>query len=385
MDDVSRGNPGAVLLLGANDMTRARLPVRRFFVRGVALAVLLASDLIAPSAAFAWGSPGHQYVGNLAFLLLNPNARKHVAALLGPGVTLGGAAVWPDCVRSVSGSPANGYSYHSDQYTPQACSVFGNSPAEVQRMTDYASRNWTNCPYSGHLMKCNLSYHFADVNVYDRGDYDASYFGAQLYDVVHAIEAAEVVLSCKSGQTCTAPAPFSIADKREALLMLAHFVGDVHQPLHVGAIYLDANSLETGDSGAPTIGGNALLLPTSFKANLHHSWDEIASSLGTSPSASAIADACRIAPLPNPVADPPEKWASESVAAAHSAYAGMTFVPDATNPKDWDVRFQNPDSYSAMRTSVQALRLVAAGARLAEVLNSIWPSKKKAAACKGIS
>jgi hypothetical protein len=366
-------------------MTRASPFLRRAFVSGVALLAFLSSDLMAPSAAFAWGSPGHQYVGNLAYALLNSNARKHVAALLGSGVTLGQAAVWPDCVRSVTGSPANGYSYHADQYTPQACSVFGKSPAEVQRMTDYASRNWINCPYSGHLTKCNLSYHFADVNVYDRNDYDASYFGAQPYDVVHAIEATEVVLRCKTGHTCTAPAPFSIADQREALLMLAHFVGDVHQPLHVGAIYLAANSVQTGDSGAPTIGGNALLLPASFKQNLHHSWDEIASSLGTSPSDAAIGDACRIAPLPNPVADPPGKWAGESVAAAHSAYAGMTFVRDTANPNDWDVQFQDPTAYAEMRASVQAQRLVAAGARLAEVLNSIWPSKKKAVACRGVS
>jgi hypothetical protein len=351
-------------------------------LRAAVLAGLVTSILGAPTAAFAWGSPGHQYVGNLAWPLLNPNARHHVQLLLGPGVTLGQAAVWPDCVRSVSGSPSAGYHYHSDNYTPGVCSVFGNSPAEVQRMTDYASRNWTNCSYSGHLTKCNLSYHFADVNVHEHSDYQASYFGTEPYDVVHAIEAAEVVLRCKSGATCLAPSPFNITDKREALLMLAHFIGDVHQPLHVGAVYLDANNAETGDNGTPTIGGNFLLLPSAYSANLHHSWDEIPSNLGTAPSAAAIASACQIAPLPNPVADPPEKWASESVEAARTAYNGMTFTPDANQPKDWDVQFQDPSSYSTMRRSLQVQRLVSAGARLAEVLNSVWPSKKAATACK---
>ena len=311
----------------------------RALLRPASLTALLVGVLSWASPALSWGSSGHQYVGNLGWALLNPNARRHVKELLGPGVTLGQAAVWPDCLRSVTGSPSNGFHFKSDQYTAKACEVFANSPAEVQRMTDYASRNWTNCEYAGRPLKCNLSYHFADVNVHEHSDYMASYFGAQPYDVVHAIEAAEVVLRCKTGQTCAVPAPFNIADKREALFLLAHFVGDVHQPLHVGALYLDADNAATGDAGVPTIGGNYLLLPTAFKENLHHSWDEIPASLGTSPSVSAIASACKIAPRPDPVADPPEKWASESVLAARTAYTGMTFTPDA-NGKDWDVHFE---------------------------------------------
>ena len=113
-------------------------------------------------------------------------------------------------MRSVTGSPANGYHFKSDQYTAKACDVFADSPDEVQRMTDYASRNWTNCDYAGHRLKCNLSYHFADVNIHEHSDYMAAYFGAEPYDVVHAIEAAEVVLRCKTGQTCAVPAEIPI-------------------------------------------------------------------------------------------------------------------------------------------------------------------------------
>src|SRR5436190_1023660 len=159
-------------------------------VCGMTLTAALGGSLGWPSAAWAWGSEGHQYVGNVAWALLNPNARTHVRALLGPNVSLAQAAAWPDCVRSVNGSPSTGYSYHKDQFTPKVCDVFGGAPAEVQRMTDYASRNWTNCDYAGHPFKCHLSFHFADVNVREHSDYAASYFGAEPYDVVHAIEAA---------------------------------------------------------------------------------------------------------------------------------------------------------------------------------------------------
>jgi S1/P1 Nuclease len=352
-------------------------------VRGACVAAAL-SLAFASTSAFAWGSEGHQYVGNLAWKLLNPNAQSHVRKLLGKGVTLGQAAVWPDCIRSVSGSPSSGYSYHKGMFTPKACDVFGNKAAEVQRMTDYASRNWTNCEYAGHNSQCNLSYHFADVNIHEHSDYAASYFGAHPYDVVHAIGAAETVLKCPNGQSCTAPAPFSIASKREALLLLAHFVGDVHQPLHVGAVYLDAQNAETGDNGAPTVGGNWLLLPTAYSENLHHSWDQIAPALGTSPDTATVASACPIAAASDPGVDTPEKWAGESVAAAKTAYSGMTFTRDPNKPTEWDVQFQDQNSYETARALVQKQRLVSAGARLAAVLNSIWPSSKVPTACKGI-
>ena len=348
----------------------------------LAVVAVVTASLTWSSPASAWGSEGHQYVGNLAWMLLNPNARAHVRELLGPNVSLGQAAVWPDCVRSVNGSPTTGYHYHKDQFTPKVCDAFGSSASEVQRMTDYAARNWTNCPYAGHQTKCNLSYHFADVNVNQHTDYAPTYFGAEPYDVVHLIEAATVRLKCKQGQPCSVPVPFSIADKREALLLLAHMVGDVHQPLHVGAIYLDSNNAETGDSGTSTIGGNALLIAAGNKGNnLHHSWDDVPDSFGAQPSASAIKSACQIAPLPNPTAEPPAKWATESVVAARSAYNGMSFTKDTVLQERWDIQFQNKQQYASMRRTVQAQRVIAGGAHLAALLNSIWPSSKKATAC----
>jgi S1/P1 Nuclease len=61
------------------------------------------------------------------------------------------------------------------------------------------------------------------------------------------INAAIMVL-----QNMPAPAPFSIKDKKEALFLLAHFVGDLHQPMHVSAIYLDPNgNFVDADSGVP--------------------------------------------------------------------------------------------------------------------------------------
>jgi hypothetical protein len=345
-------------------------------------ALIAAASLLAVRATplSAWGSQGHQYIGNLAYKLLNPNARIHVRGLLGPGVDLGHAAVWPDCARSVEGSNVSHLSYNEhDPYAPKVCDDFGAT--ERQRMVAYASRNWTQCPYKGALSECHKSYHFADVNVREHQDYNRSYFGTEDYDVVQAIKAATAVLKCKTGQACPPNPPFDIESKREALFMLAHFVGDVHQPLHVGAIYLDQNNQADGDSGSPTAGGNLLLL-SQGGGNLHHDWDTILKSIGTTPSPAAIDSGCQIAPLPDPTPEPPEEWASESVVAANAAYSNMTFVVDPNDAGHWDIQFSNrPEYLSAMR-SVQAKQLIVAGARLAAQLNSIWPSTKVATACK---
>jgi len=67
-----------------------------------------------------------------------------------------------------------------------------------------------------------------------RGHFDRNFQGTNDHDIVAAINAATAVLLERPS-----PPPFKIADKREALFLLAHLVGDLHQPLHVGAVYLD--------------------------------------------------------------------------------------------------------------------------------------------------
>jgi hypothetical protein len=345
------------------------------FLAPVAAACLVVTQ---PAPALAWGWQGHEYVGALAWQLLNPNARSHVRQLLGSGVSLSLGAVWADCAKSVKGPPEFKL---TTRFTAQVC--FDFSKAERQRMYDYVQRNWNNCRYSHRLADCHKSYHFADVNVHDHSDYDVAYFGAGPNDVVQAIKATTIALKCGTWTTCAIPQPFNFANKREALLLLAHFVGDLHQPLHVGAVYLDNNGQETGDSGAEaigveaeTIGGNALFVSPGGE-NLHHVWDTVPDA---PPSAEAIAQACLISPLPSPTPQPPEAWASESVAAAREAYNGMTFVAD--QPADgWDIQFANKAAYMTDAKRVQAIQRIKAGARLATILNSVWPSTKVAAAC----
>ncbi|MFX8926146.1 S1/P1 nuclease, partial [Acinetobacter baumannii] len=79
---------------------------------------------------------------------------------------------------------------------------------------------------------CHKQYHYSDIAI-QRSSYSLGPVGTREDDIVGAVAAATHVLRDEP-----APAPFNIKDKREALLLLVHYVGDLHQPLHVGAVYL---------------------------------------------------------------------------------------------------------------------------------------------------
>jgi hypothetical protein len=224
---------------------------------------------------------GHRIVGSIADQMLTDNARTQVQQILNEGappdpktdLTLRLAGPWADCVRSVKNDNGNfEYVVDPDHLEFEVPCIPFRSKAERDRMVDYAKRNWTNCQNPPSL-GCHTDYHFDDVAI-ERDKYDRSYQGTKDHDVVAAVGAAIAALKGKS-----APAPFSIKDRKEALLMLVHFVGDLQQPLHVGAVYLDENGKLVDPDiahavapGTSTLGGNAI---QDQNLNLHFQWDEI--------------------------------------------------------------------------------------------------------------
>lgn len=288
-------------------------------------------------------------------------------------MSLGAAAVWPDCVRNVKGSPG---SFHYAPSSGDTCAALASIAGETDRMIDYAGRNWTNCEYAHKAEQCHKAYHFADVAI-QHTSYKPTYYGTGPEDVVGAIQSAILVLE---GQP--ASPPFNIQGKREALLLLSHFVGDVHQPLHVGAIYLKANGQRVNPDttsgnhqATETAGGNFLF----FGSNeLHADWDGTA--LGTVPSHEAICAAAAVPPVAGALLDKPKTWASESVRLAkNDAFQGMSFAGGGSH--HWDVTFQSRSSYIDHRKDVQHTQMAAAAARLAEVLNAVWPGTPPAIPC----
>src|SRR5262249_34048019 len=169
-------------------------------------------------------------------------------------------------------------------------------------------------------------------------------------------------------------APFAIKDKKEALFLLAHFVGDLHQPLHVGAIYLDSKGMRvdpdaTGlDPTTETQGGNAI---NDGERNLHSEWDEIPPEWGVTPDPTMLADARAVPPTSGAINGWAAKWASDTLKKAHEAFEKLTFT-GAPNHR-WDVHFADKLAYEQNAEKIKRAQLAKGGARWAQILNAIWP------------
>src|SRR6267154_5547312 len=79
-------------------------------------------------------------------------------------------------------------------------------------------------------------YHYTDVP-FEKDTYQAGTVGTTDHDVVQILKQCIAVLKGSTGANVN-PHNFT---KRQALLLMAHFIGDIHQPLHVGTAYIDAD------------------------------------------------------------------------------------------------------------------------------------------------
>jgi hypothetical protein len=325
--------------------------------------------ILNPSAAWSWGFEGHRVVGSIADKLLKPNAKRQVQQILGERLDLRKVAPWPDCVRSVVRHDDGSFRYevnpeHLEFEVP--CTPF-NSAEERARMVDYAARNWFTCPEA----PCHTTFHFVDVPIQENGfDRSRHQAGTNDHDLVAAIGAAIAILS---DQPIPPPFPFALKDKKNALILLAHLIGDLHQPLHVGSVYLDENGnrVDPGGPETETAGANFI---QDQNINLHHEWDDIPTDLGDA-STRELMEAAKATPATQgPLADWPSIWASESILVARDAFAGLTFQRTQPPPRaQWTVSFDDHDAYLRAMDAIKRRQLAKGGARLAEILNAIWP------------
>jgi hypothetical protein len=341
-------------------------------MRALAVSAMMVAAWFLPTApALAWDDQGHELIGAIADTMLgNSKAGVQARQILGYG--LRSAAKWPDCVRGVR-KEAGGFKY--DGGGP-ACSEF-DSPAEVARMIDYARRNWSNCrqpPPDG----CHTRYHFADVAM-QRDGYSRSFFGTGNDDIVSALQSAVLVLQFQPAEP-----PISIRDKKEALLMIAHLVGDLHQPLHVGAVYLRPDGSVTDPDTPPnqnpssieknnaTRGGNDILIEGS--SSLHAMWDDVPHDWGRNATPELLAKA-KAVPLSKAQVDMlGALWAGESVRLSHDAFTGLTFGARNDQGK-WPATADNAFLYRTKLENMQRQQIIKGGARLAELLREIWPEE----------
>lgn len=336
-------------------MTWLRVPALLFF-------------LVASLPVQAWGPQGHQTVGAIADrLLVGTHAGAEVRRILGPE-PLQVAALWADCVKSVTERWPQHY-IKNPRF--KECQAFESLEDRVG-MEDYVRRNLDGCRRAEGQETCHRQYHYADIAV-QRPFYSTRHTGASDHDVVAAINAAVAVLRGR-----TAPRPFDIQSRREALRLLAHLVGDIHQPLHVGTVYLreDGRLLDPDVEGllpgSETHGGNALEVGHD---RLHGIWDRTPPRLRAERFAHrGAAQARRVDRTPGTSDQWAEAWANESLRLAEATYSGMRFSEKGeggTSRSTW--RVQDGSRGDAPRDGLQKRQLVKAGARLAQLLESIWP------------
>lgn len=201
------------------------------------------------SSVCAYGPIGHEIVGGVADKLIarTPTAAK-VNALLN-GITLEKASVIADEIKAWD---KNG------PEDPKAFPHYVNHPEIDRQLREFWHANPpTHDPNSA--VPSHHWFHYTDVPVFAATKYSAGNRGRSQWDVVHMIPYCIGVLKGEIPEQN----PRKIT-KSVAVILLAHYVGDIHQPLHVGAEYFDqsGNAVDPDrtKSALEDEGGNMLTL-----------------------------------------------------------------------------------------------------------------------------
>ncbi len=333
-----------------------------------------------------YSESGHRVVGAVADqLILGKDPAEAVKALLGT-VSLERASTLPDELRGEDGKPGT-------------FKLPENPDLERQLLAFREANPPTSDENEAHLPPSHHWFHYTDVP-FQVSSYSGSKVGVSKWDIVHMISFCSRVLAGKEkpdNERCITPAV--------AVVLLAHFVGDIHQPLHVGAAFLDdeGNFLNpnTSPKAKPDRGGNDINFGAS---NLHAYWDFDAVE-------SALAYQRRIQGKNSDTLKPqdwgtqlagkepahwkmdaasnpeqwPEIWADEMLPIAAEAHTRLRILPlevfDTKNGKpieSWTaVEKPHPgkSNYSVFASKTVELQLAKAGWRLAAILEASFPKK----------
>lgn len=283
---------------------------------------LLGIMLCMPSVALGWGAGGHMMTASIAFKRLNPRAKAQANALLAREIK-------PDEVTAKSLNFINA-SHWADDLRP------------FPEFDSFKILHFIDYPFStdGTALPTNQP---------------------EPENIVKALEENVEILKTSTDKDAQA----------QALRLIIHFVGDIHQPLHSATRVTKANP--DGDRG----GNLVSIMVAGKKTNLHSYWDGGIGSFPKSgpnfapPPLNQIPAAAAQATKGNPATNPKIKldeptnydgWARESFAFAKStAYVGLR------------VNAAQTATYNTKALRVARQRVAWGGYRLAALLNSIWP------------
>ena len=264
--------------------------------------------LVAPNAR-AWGDDGHRVVGELGWRYLSPAARAAVSeALTEPGYeSLAEAATWPDT-----------YARRHAEYDPMKPFHYVNVDAKAP-----SYRRERDCPNG-----C----------------------------VVTALEQLVMLLESRD------PA-LSLSERRRAIYWIAHFMGDIHQPLHIAH--------PDGKGGMATLLG---FFEAPDKRSAHWIWDFGLIERRPAPAAAVAPAVATDQPNFRAMADeleaelrPAQRKAFQRTTGAEAlANEGLRLSQRSAFLKSQD---HVDAAYESTRWPLVKTQLQKAGARLAAVLN----------------
>ena len=211
--------------------------------------LLIAIGFAIQSSLFAYGPTGHEIVGGIADKLIakTPSAEKIYA--LTDGITLERASTIADEIKAWD---KNGVD------DPNAFPHYPEHPKIDNQLREF----WRANPPTQDSKSATPShhwFHYTDVPVLNLEKYTAGKTGRTQWDIVHMIAYCVDVLRGDVPENN----PRKIT-KPVAVILLAHYVGDIHQPLHVGAEYFNAAGQavdpDKNQPGVEDEGGNTLML-----------------------------------------------------------------------------------------------------------------------------
>ncbi len=353
--------------------------------------VLLLCAALSSFNALASGDEGHKTVGAIADRLLKgSNAGAKVQALLKEGESLQSISVWADCVKGTFCGPQ----------TPEMQAFTLQNPSHA-------------------------AYHYTNTPVHNKA-YVAGGVGTTPHDIVQTLKQAIAVLQGNDTEVSN-PHRFS---PRQALLMIAHLVGDIHQPLHVGAAYINSENQFVTPNSKQEIdgvklfdlqGGNNLLVEDrktwtardleNEKRDLAAAATAASSAAGENPQVRRVGKALHLywdvtvvenvmrnlgvrsvsefteKLMANTAVNVehsgdattwPEQWANEGLGLAKIAYADIVATERIKVTSRRGVEFsswfvQLPPNYIETSTAMTQKQIQVAGYRLAALLKKIWP------------
>jgi hypothetical protein len=324
---------------------------------------------------FGYGQRGHALVGAIADLRLTTNkvAAARVTKLL-DGLTLAEVANVADSIKGWDDCKGS-----SGQFT------VAGGPRINNELRSFVQANPCDGKPNHH------QFHYTDVPLAGNEKYKGGTIGRNDFDVVHMIAYCIRVLADKEAQ----PNDRRIT-KSVAIILLAHYLGDIHQPLHVGAEYFGDDGIPfepaSDKKGHGDQGGNKLSLflyidgkERSF-GGLHSYWDTkvVEDAFGSTSNSELAMNLAKTEPSSWKLTGSPEslseQMADEIIPIAREAHARLVYSnvrvekggSDITSGKALERGVDGQSSYATWSQSVVKNEIHKAGWRLAAILIQLF-------------